>query len=153
MTSDWHMFLVSIMSEFSSRYTCWASASDWCQGHIILVANIDTIPSPPPWHQATVMVDSLWGEDVLRFSVPLLYAKSAWDLGVHLVTSPRCQGTLLSHLLSNLLLNAFRITWPYSHVIYHTLWLKVPPYVACDHETRLPMKSGLLYCLVACIPK
>ena len=47
---------------------------------------------------------------MLRFSVPIQYAESAWDLGVHLVTSPHCQGTLLSHLLLDLLLNAFQIT-------------------------------------------
>ena len=61
----WHLTdtsLVSIMSDPSYRYTCWALASDWRQGHIILAANVDTIPSPPPRRQAVVMVDGLWGE-------------------------------------------------------------------------------------------
>jgi hypothetical protein len=44
------------------RYSCWASAGDWHRGHVILASNVDTIPSPPPRHQAAVMVDGLWGE-------------------------------------------------------------------------------------------
>ena len=44
------------------RYSCWAPAGDWRRGHVVLAANVDTIPSPPPQHQATVMVDGLWGE-------------------------------------------------------------------------------------------
>ena len=70
------------------------------------------------WVLLVEVFDELWGKKVLfgdplivlRFSVPLLYTELAWDLGVHLVTSPHCQGTLLSHLLSDLLLNAFQIT-------------------------------------------
>ena len=61
----WHLTdtsLVSIMSDPSYRYTCWAPAGDWHQGHIILAINVNTIPSPPPQHQAVVMVDGLWGE-------------------------------------------------------------------------------------------
>ena len=46
----------------SYRYTCWAPAGDWRRGHIILAANVSAIPSPPPRHQAAVMVDGLWGE-------------------------------------------------------------------------------------------
>src|SRR6266567_8582453 len=44
------------------RYSCWTLAGDWRRGHVILAANIDTIPCPPPRHQAVVMVDGLWGE-------------------------------------------------------------------------------------------
>jgi hypothetical protein len=44
------------------RYTCWAPGSDWRRGHVILAANVVTIPSPPPLRQAAVMVDGLWGE-------------------------------------------------------------------------------------------
>jgi len=43
-------------------YTCWASASDWHQGYVILATNVDTILFPPPRHQADVKVDGLWGE-------------------------------------------------------------------------------------------
>jgi hypothetical protein len=43
-------------------YSCWASAGDWHRGYVILATNVDTIPSPPPRHQAAVMVDGLWGE-------------------------------------------------------------------------------------------
>src|SRR6267154_5179085 len=46
----------------SYRYTCWGPAGDWCRGQVILATNVDTIPSPPPRHQAVVMVDGLWGE-------------------------------------------------------------------------------------------
>src|SRR5882757_8394637 len=44
------------------HYSCWSSAGDWRQGHVILAANVDTIPSPPPRQQAAIMVDGLWGE-------------------------------------------------------------------------------------------
>ncbi|KAN0111917.1 hypothetical protein V8E52_008007 [Russula decolorans] len=44
------------------HYSCWAPASDWRQGYVILASNIDTIPSPPPRDQAAVIVDGLWGE-------------------------------------------------------------------------------------------
>ncbi|KAF8494365.1 hypothetical protein F5888DRAFT_1805539 [Russula emetica] len=50
------------MSYQLPRYTCWAPAGDWRRGHVILATNVDTIPSPPPRHQAAVMVDGLWGE-------------------------------------------------------------------------------------------
>ena len=51
------------MSQFPPyNYSCWASAGDWRRGNVILAANVDTIPSPPPRHQAAVMVDGLWGE-------------------------------------------------------------------------------------------
>src|SRR6266849_7743818 len=43
-------------------YTCWVPAGDWRRRHIILAANVETIPSPPIQVQATVMVDGLWGE-------------------------------------------------------------------------------------------
>ncbi len=44
------------------RYSCWTLVGDWHHGHVILAANVDTIPCPPPRHQAVVMVDGLWGE-------------------------------------------------------------------------------------------
>lgn len=50
------------MSRQLPTYMCWAPAGDWRRGHIILAANVDTIPSPPPRHQADVMVDGWWGE-------------------------------------------------------------------------------------------
>jgi len=43
------------------HYACWGPAGDWRRGHVILAANVDTIPSPPPQNQAAVMVDGLWG--------------------------------------------------------------------------------------------
>ena len=49
----------------------------------------------PMWH-VTMRLNYI--VKVLQFSVPLLYTELAWDLGVHLVTSPCCQGTSLSHL-------------------------------------------------------
>jgi hypothetical protein len=36
------------MSRQSPTYMCWAPAGDWRWGHIILAANVDTIPFPPP---------------------------------------------------------------------------------------------------------
>ena len=50
------------MSHQLPRYTHWAPASDWRRGHIILASNVKSIPTPPPQHQAVIMVDGLWGE-------------------------------------------------------------------------------------------
>jgi hypothetical protein len=53
---------VFTMSYESLPYTRWAPGGDWRRGHIILAANVDTIPTPPRRHQAHVMVDGWWGE-------------------------------------------------------------------------------------------
>ena len=50
------------MSNPPYPYTCWALAGDWHRGSVILAANVDTIPLPPPRDDAIVMVDGLWGE-------------------------------------------------------------------------------------------
>ncbi|KAH9074898.1 hypothetical protein EDB83DRAFT_2312384 [Lactarius deliciosus] len=42
-------------------YTCWASADKWWAGFVILAANVDAIPTPPPWSGVVIGVDGLWG--------------------------------------------------------------------------------------------
>ncbi|KAI0000823.1 hypothetical protein BJV74DRAFT_882660 [Russula compacta] len=36
----------------SLKYAYWAEADSWHPGHVILAANVDSIPSPPPQSQA-----------------------------------------------------------------------------------------------------
>jgi hypothetical protein len=43
-------------------YDFWAPADDWCPGHVMLAANVDSIPSPPPRTVPVVRVDGLWAE-------------------------------------------------------------------------------------------
>ncbi|KAH8994630.1 hypothetical protein EDB83DRAFT_2534609 [Lactarius deliciosus] len=42
-------------------YTCWASADEWRAGFVILAANVDAIPTPPPRSGVVIGVDGLWG--------------------------------------------------------------------------------------------
>ncbi|KAI9435856.1 hypothetical protein H4582DRAFT_2079482 [Lactarius indigo] len=42
-------------------YTCWAPADDWRPGCIMLAANVNAIPTPPPQSQPIVGVDGFWG--------------------------------------------------------------------------------------------
>ncbi|KAH8976361.1 hypothetical protein EDB86DRAFT_3097181 [Lactarius hatsudake] len=42
-------------------YTCWASADEWRAGFVILAANVDAIPTPPPPPGVVIGVDGLWG--------------------------------------------------------------------------------------------
>ncbi|KAH8976391.1 hypothetical protein EDB92DRAFT_1961740 [Lactarius akahatsu] len=42
-------------------YTCWASAEEWWAGFVILAANVDAIPTPPPQSGVVIGVDGLWG--------------------------------------------------------------------------------------------
>ncbi|KAH9962007.1 hypothetical protein BGW80DRAFT_1462982 [Lactifluus volemus] len=46
----------------SVPYEFWASADDWRPGHVMLAANVDSIPSPPPRTAPVVRVDGLWAE-------------------------------------------------------------------------------------------
>ncbi|KAH9972262.1 hypothetical protein BGW80DRAFT_1252795 [Lactifluus volemus] len=46
----------------SVHYEFWASADDWRPGHVMLAANVDSIPSPPPRTVPVVGVDGLWAE-------------------------------------------------------------------------------------------
>jgi hypothetical protein len=42
-------------------YLCWASADDWQHGFVMLGANVDFIPTPPPRSPIIIGVDGLWG--------------------------------------------------------------------------------------------
>jgi hypothetical protein len=39
----------------------WASADEWRAGFVMLGANVDTIPTPPPQSMVIIGVDGLWG--------------------------------------------------------------------------------------------
>lgn len=45
----------------SPPYAYWASADDWRHGFVMLGANVDSIPTPPPPSPIIVGVDGLWG--------------------------------------------------------------------------------------------
>ncbi|KAF8269203.1 hypothetical protein EI94DRAFT_1829080 [Lactarius quietus] len=45
----------------SPSYTCWALADDWRPGFVILGANADHIPTPPPKSPAIIGADGFWG--------------------------------------------------------------------------------------------
>jgi hypothetical protein len=45
----------------SLPYTCWASADDWRPGYVMLGANVNSIPSPPPRSDVIIGNDGLWG--------------------------------------------------------------------------------------------
>jgi len=49
------------MSSTSPPYACWASADTWRPGFVMLGANVDGIPTPPPRSAVLVGVDGLWG--------------------------------------------------------------------------------------------
>ncbi|KAH9970763.1 hypothetical protein BJV74DRAFT_889515 [Russula compacta] len=51
---------MSHQTPVSLQYAYWAEANSWCLGHVILAANVNSIPSPPPWSQAIMRVDGLW---------------------------------------------------------------------------------------------
>ncbi|KAH8980016.1 hypothetical protein EDB92DRAFT_1976433 [Lactarius akahatsu] len=42
-------------------YTCWASADEWQAGFVILAANVNAIPTPPPPPGVVIGIDGLWG--------------------------------------------------------------------------------------------
>ncbi|KAH9009722.1 hypothetical protein EDB85DRAFT_2162357 [Lactarius pseudohatsudake] len=42
-------------------YQCWAIADDWRPDCVILGANVNTIPTPPPLSEVTIGTDGLWG--------------------------------------------------------------------------------------------
>jgi hypothetical protein len=42
-------------------YTCWAEANDWQPGFVILGANVNAIPTPPPQSPVIISADGLWG--------------------------------------------------------------------------------------------
>ena len=42
-------------------YTCWASADEWQLGFVMLGANVDSIPAPPPSFQPIIGIDGFWG--------------------------------------------------------------------------------------------
>ena len=42
-------------------YTCWAEADDWRPGFVILGANVNAIPTPPPQSPVIIGADGLWG--------------------------------------------------------------------------------------------
>ncbi|KAH8993551.1 hypothetical protein EDB86DRAFT_3078591 [Lactarius hatsudake] len=43
------------------NYTCWASADDWRPEFIILGANVNAIPTPPPQTAVVIGTDGFWG--------------------------------------------------------------------------------------------
>ncbi|KAH9167409.1 hypothetical protein EDB89DRAFT_1998092 [Lactarius sanguifluus] len=43
------------------NYTCWASADDWRPEFIILGANVNAIPTPPPQTVVIIGTDGFWG--------------------------------------------------------------------------------------------
>ncbi|KAI9459700.1 hypothetical protein BJY52DRAFT_1186313 [Lactarius psammicola] len=43
------------------KYTCWAFADDWKPGFIMLGANVNAIPAPPPQSAVIIGTDGLWG--------------------------------------------------------------------------------------------
>ena len=45
----------------SPLYTCWADADDWRPGFVILGANVNSIPTPPPQSQVIIGADGFWG--------------------------------------------------------------------------------------------
>jgi hypothetical protein len=42
-------------------YTCWADADDWRPGFVILGANVNSIPTPPPQSPVIIGADGFWG--------------------------------------------------------------------------------------------
>src|SRR6266702_186702 len=42
-------------------YTCWASADEWRAEYVILGANVNAIPTPPPRSAVIIGVNGLWG--------------------------------------------------------------------------------------------
>ena len=54
--------MVSLMSSPSHLvYACWAAADAWRPGYVMLGANVEDIPTPPPQSQPIVGVDGFWG--------------------------------------------------------------------------------------------
>ena len=50
-----------IISSTPPPYACWASADTWRPVFVILGANVDGIPTPPPCSAVLVGIDGLWG--------------------------------------------------------------------------------------------